>query len=422
MLSRFAVRSLRSIQSAAATVPPVEKPTTSAFSAYPVQDEVYGLTTEQKALRKTVFEIAQRELAPYAHEIHRDNTFTRLREFWQILGANGLLGITAPAEYGGSEMTYFDHVIAMEELSRASGAIALSYGAHSNLCVNQIVRHGNAAQKERYLPKLISGEHIGSLAMSETNAGSDVVSMQLKAEKHGNVYILNGSKFWITNGPDADVYVVYAKTDPAKKQHGITAFIVERNWKGFSRGPKLDKLGMRGSNTCELIFENVEVPVENVLGEENQGVYVLMTGLDVERLVLAGGPLGLMQAACDVAFDYAHQRVAFGSKIATFQLMQGKLADMYTKLSASRAYLYTVARSTVAGNITSKDCAGTILYLAENATQMCLDAIQVLGGNGYILDFPTGRLLCDAKLYEIGAGTSEVRRLIIGRAINKEYS
>ncbi|KAI6222416.1 Isovaleryl Coenzyme A dehydrogenase [Aphelenchoides fujianensis] len=413
MLSRLLVRSARSVQSAvaAAPPPPVERATTSAFSLQPINDDVYGLTHEQKALRKTVFEIAQRELAPYANEIHRDNTFTRLREFWQILGANGLLGITAPAEYGGSEMSYFDHVIAMEELSRASGAIALSYGAHSNLCVNQIARHGNAMQKEKYLPKLISGEHIGSLAMSEPNAGSDVVSMKLTAKRHGNVYVLNGNKFWITNGPDADTYVVYAKTEPERKQHGITAFIVERNWKGFSRGPKLDKLGMRGSNTCELIFDNVEVPVENVLGEENQGVYVLMTGLDVERLVLAGGPLGLMQAACDVAFDYAHQR-----------LMQGKLADMYTKLSASRAYLYTIARSTVAGNVTSKDCAGTILYLAENATQLCLDAIQVLGGNGYILDFPVGRLLCDAKLYEIGAGTSEVRRLVIGRALNKEYS
>ncbi|KAI6175797.1 Butyryl-CoA dehydrogenase [Aphelenchoides bicaudatus] len=421
MLSRFSTRFVRLAHNVA-RVPPVEKPQASAFSAYPVDDNVYGLTEEQKMLRETVFNIAQRELAPFAGEIDRNNDFTGLRDFWLSLGSAGLLGITAPAEFGGSEMSYFDHVIAMEEISRASGSIALSYGAHSNLCVNQIVRHGTQAQKEKYLPKLISGEHIGSLAMSETNAGSDVVSMKLNAERHGDVYVLNGHKFWITNGPDADTYVVYAKTAPEKKQHGITAFIVERNWAGFSRSPKLDKLGMRGSNTCELIFENVEVPVENVLGKENDGVYVLMTGLDVERLVLAGGPLGLMQAACDVAFDYAHQRVAFGNKIGTFQLMQGKLADMYTKLSASRAYLYTIARSTVAGNVTSKDCAGTILYLAENATQVCLDAIQVLGGNGYINDYPTGRLLRDAKLYEIGAGTSEVRRLVIGRAINKEYS
>jgi len=423
MLSKFTVRLARSAHNAARVPPPVvEKAQASAFAAYPINDDVYGLTNEQRLLRQTVFHVAQNELAPYAVEIDKNNEFSRLREFWRTLGANGLLGITAPAEYGGSEMSYFDHVIAMEEISRASGSIALSYGAHSNLCVNQIVRHGTTAQKEQYLPKLISGEHIGALAMSEVTAGSDVVSMKLNAERHGDIYILNGHKFWITNGPDADTYVVYAKTAPEKKQHGITAFIVERNSKGFSRSPKLDKLGMRGSNTCELVFENVEVPVQNILGKENEGVYVLMTGLDVERLVLAGGPLGLMQAACDVAFSYAHERTAFGSKIGTFQLMQGKLADMYTRLSASRAYLYTIARSTVAGSVTSKDCAGTILYLAENATQVCLDAIQVLGGNGYINDYPAGRLLRDAKLYEIGAGTSEVRRLVIGRALNKEYS
>ncbi|CAD5219884.1 unnamed protein product [Bursaphelenchus okinawaensis] len=421
MLSRVVFRSLR-FQSTAASSSSSSSTIGNGFRTYPVNDDVYGLTDEQRMLRETVFNFSQRDLAPYGNEIDKHNNFTNLREFWRKLGDNGLLGITAPEEYGGSQMTYFDHVIAMEELSRASGSIALSYGAHSNLCVNQIVRHGTPEQKAKYLPKLISGEHIGSLAMSEANAGSDVVSMQLRADKKGDRYILNGNKFWITNGPDADTYVVYAKTDVSKKQHGITAFIVERDWKGFSRGEKLDKLGMRGSNTCELIFENVEVPVENILGKENEGVYVLMTGLDVERLVLAGGPLGLMQSACDIAFDYAHQRTAFGTKIGTFQLMQGKLADMYSTLSACRSYLYTIARSTTAGKVTSKDCAGVILYTSEKATQVALDAIQILGGNGYINDYPTGRLLRDAKLYEIGAGTSEVRRLVIGRALNKEYS
>jgi isovaleryl-CoA dehydrogenase len=392
------------------------------FSTYPINDDLYQLTDEQKQLRKTVFDLAQKELAPHAGEIDKTNTFPQLREFWKKLGENGLLGITAPAEYGGSEMTYFDHVIAMEELSRASGSIALSYGAHSNLCVNQLVRHANASQKEKYLPKLISGEHMGALAMSEAGAGSDVVSMKLRADKKGDKYILNGSKFWITNGPDADVYIIYAKTEPQKNQHGITAFIVERDYPGFSRGPKLDKLGMRGSNTCELVFENCEVPAENILGQEGKGVYVLMTGLDVERLVLAGGPMGLIQSSCDIAFDYAHQREAFGTKIGTFQLMQGKLADMYTSMASCRSYLYSTARATSAGHLTNKDCAGVILYLAEQATKVALDAIQILGGNGYINDYPTGRILRDAKLYEIGAGTSEVRRLVIGRAINKEYS
>uniref|UniRef100_A0A7E4W2S6 Isovaleryl-CoA dehydrogenase, mitochondrial n=1 Tax=Panagrellus redivivus TaxID=6233 RepID=A0A7E4W2S6_PANRE len=403
--------------------PAISKVAASALSKrnlahYPVNDEFFGLTEEQQQLRKTVFDLAQKELAPYAGEIDKNNEFKGLREFWKKLGTNGLLGITAPAEYGGSEMSYFDHVIAMEELSRASGSIALSYGAHSNLCVNQIVRHGTKQQKEKYLPKLINGEHIGALAMSESGAGSDVVSMKLTAERKGDHYILNGSKFWITNGPDADTYVIYAKTDPSKNQHGITAFIVERDSPGFSRGPKLDKLGMRGSNTCELIFDNCPVPVENILGAEGKGVYVLMTGLDVERLVLAGGPMGLIQASCDIAFNYAHQREAFGKKIGTFQLMQGKLADMYTTLSASRSYLYTTARS---GHLNNKDCAGVILYLAENATRVALDAIQILGGNGFINDYPTGRILRDAKLYEIGAGTSEVRRMVIGRALNNEY-
>uniref|UniRef100_A0A0K0F7C1 Isovaleryl-CoA dehydrogenase, mitochondrial n=1 Tax=Strongyloides venezuelensis TaxID=75913 RepID=A0A0K0F7C1_STRVS len=391
------------------------------FSTYPIEDDMFGLTEEQKHLRKTVFDITQKELAPYASQIDKDNGWDNLRKFWKILGENGLLGITAPEKYGGSELSYFDHCIAMEELSRGSGAIALSYGAHSNLCVNQIVRHGNDAQKEKYLPKLISGEHMGALAMSEPNSGSDVVSMKTTAEKKGNKYILNGTKFWITNGPDADVYVVYAKTDIAANSKGITAFIVERDSPGFSRSPKLDKLGMRGSNTCELVFDNVEIPEENVLGGVNKGVYVLMSGLDVERLVLAAGPLGLMQAACDVSFDYAHQRKAFGRRIGEFQLLQGKMADMYTTLNASRAYLYAVARSASQGNIVSKDCAGVILYLAEKATSICLDSIQILGGNGYINDYPTGRLLRDAKLYEIGAGTSEIRRMIIGRSINNEY-
>uniref|UniRef100_A0A914GU53 Isovaleryl-CoA dehydrogenase, mitochondrial n=1 Tax=Globodera rostochiensis TaxID=31243 RepID=A0A914GU53_GLORO len=396
----------------------------SLSTHYPIDDQMFGLDEEQRQLRRTVFRLAQRELAPFASEIDRLNEFPRLRDFWRLLGQNGLLGVTAPSEYGGSDRTYFDHCIVMEELSRASGAIALSYGAHSNLCVNQIRRHGTPAQKAKYLPKLCSGEAIGALAMSETSAGSDVVSMKLSAHKTGDGrhFVLNGSKFWITNGPDADVLVVYAKTSPAKHQHGITAFIVEKDFPGFSRAQKLDKLGMRGSNTCELVFDNCEVPAENILGEEDRGVYVLMSGLDSERLVLAAGPLGLMQAACDVAFEYAHSRIAFSSPIGTFQLMQGKLADMYVRLSASRAYLYTIARNADSDELLgAKDSAGVILFLAENATQMALDAIQVLGGNGYINDYPTGRLLRDAKLYEIGAGTSEVRRLVIGRALNKEY-
>uniref|UniRef100_A0A1I8AG09 Isovaleryl-CoA dehydrogenase, mitochondrial n=1 Tax=Steinernema glaseri TaxID=37863 RepID=A0A1I8AG09_9BILA len=419
MLSRSALSQIA--RSAANALRSGQATSTSSFSTYPINDDLFALTDDQRQLRKSVFEFAQKELAPFADEIDKKNDFAQLREFWKKLGEQGLLGITAPSEYGGSEMKYLDHVIAMEELSRASGSIALSYGAHSNLCVNQIVRNGNAAQKEKYLPKLISGEHMGALAMSEAGAGSDVVSMKLRAEKKGDKYVLNGTKFWITNGPDADVYVVYAKTDPKKHQHGITAFLVERDFPGFSRSPKLDKLGMRGSNTCELVFENCEVPAENVLGAEGKGVYVLMTGLDVERLVLAGGPLGLMQAACDITFDYCHQREAFGCKIGNFQLVQGKMADMYTTLNACRSYLYNTARATDAGHLTNKDCAGVILYLAEKATQVCLDAIQLLGGNGYINDYPAGRLMRDAKLYEIGAGTSEVRRLVIGRALNKEY-
>jgi isovaleryl-CoA dehydrogenase len=334
------------------------------------------------------------------------------------------LGITAPSEFGGTEGSYFDHVLIMEELSRASASVGLSYGAHSNLCVNQIVRNGNQEQKEKYLPKLCSGEHIGALAMSEAGSGSDIVSMKCKAEKRGDYYVLNGTKFWITNGPDADVLVVYARTDPNAKvaAHGVTAFLVEKNFPGFSTAQKLDKLGMRGSNTCELIFEDCKVPEKNILGQTNRGIYVLFTGLDLERLVLAAGPVGIIQACCDVAFDYAHQREAFGLKIGQFQMMQGKLADMYTMLNASRAYLYTVARAASKGKVSSKDCAAVILYCSEMATKVALEAIQCLGGNGYINDYPTGRFLRDAKLYEIGAGTSEVRRLVIGRTLNKEYS
>lgn len=318
--------------------------------------------------------------------------------------------------------TYLDHTIVNEEISRASGAISLSYGAHSNLCINQLNRNGNEEQKRKYLPKLCSGDHIGALAMSEAGSGSDVVSMQLKAVKDGDSYILNGNKFWITNGPDADVFIVYAKTDSkCSPQHGITAFIVERGFEGFSTGPKLDKLGIRGSSTGELIFQDCKVPAANVLGANNKGVYVLMSGLDYERLVLAGGPVGLMQAACDVAFEYAHSRKQFKQRIGEFQLIQGKMADMYTTLNACRSYLYNVARACDMGKANPKDCAGVILYCAEKATQMGLDAIQILGGNGYINDYPAGRIMRDAKLYEIGAGTSEVRRMVIGRALNKEY-
>lgn len=392
-------------------------------SHYPIEDDVFGFDDEKKQLRETVFQFASKELAPLAQKIDQSNEFPQMREFWKKLGDLGLLGITAPIKYGGTGGTYFDHCIAMEELSRASAAVALSYGAHSNLCVNQLVRNGNEAQKQKYLPKLISGDHIGALAMSESNSGSDVVSMKLRAEHKGDHYVLNGSKFWITNAPDADVLIVYAKSEGNAKSdaHSISAFIVEKGYPGFSVAQKLDKLGMRGSNTAELVFENCKIPAENLLGERGKGVYVLMSGLDLERLVLAAGPVGIMQACCDVAFQYAHDRDAFGQKIGQFQLIQGKMADMYTTLSACRSYLYNVARAASVGKFDNKDCAGVILYCAEKATQVALDAIQLLGGNGYINDYPTGRLLRDAKLYEIGAGTSEVRRLIIGRAINKHY-
>ncbi|KAF5299381.1 hypothetical protein FQR65_LT09422 [Abscondita terminalis] len=390
---------------------------------YPVDDVITGLTEEQMQLRETIFNLAQKELAPKAQEIDKYNNFEGLRTFWNHLGTIGALGITADPKYGGTGGGFVDHVILVEELSRASGSIALSYGAHSNLCVNQINRHGTEEQKQKYLPKLCSGEYIGALAMSEAGSGSDVVSMKLRADKKGDNYVLNGNKFWITNGPDADVLVVYAKTSFTKKpQHGITAFLIEKGFKGFSTAQKLDKLGMRGSNTSELVFEDCVVPKENILGKENDGVYVLMSGLDLERLILAAGPVGLMQAACDVAFNYAHQRKQFGQRIGEFQMIQDKLANMYTTLSASRCYLYNVARACDNNHINSKDCAGAIMFTSERATQIALNAVQILGGNGYINEYPTGRILRDAKLYEIGAGTTEIRKLVIGRALNKEYS
>ena len=378
----------------------------------------FGLGETIEMLREQTRNLVDAELAPRAAEIDRENQFPQ--EMWRRFGDMGLLGITVPEEYGGSGLGYLAHVVAMEEISRGSASVGLSYGAHSNLCVNQINRNGTPEQKAKYLPRLISGEHIGALAMSEPNAGSDVVSMKLRAERRGDHFVLNGSKMWITNGPDAHVYVIYAKTEPEKGPHGITAFIVERDWAGFSRSPKLDKLGMRGSNTCELVFDNVEVPVENILGQYNGGVKVLMSGLDYERVVLSGGPTGIMQSCMDVVVPYIHDRQQFGQSIGEFQLIQDKVADMYTQLNASRAYLYAVAQACDRGETTRKDAAGVILYTAERATQMALDAIQILGGNGYINDYPTGRLLRDAKLYEIGAGTSEIRRMLIGRELFNE--
>ena len=369
-------------------------------------------------LRETVSHFASREIAPRAADIDRTNEFPR--DLWPKLGRLGLLGITVEEEYGGTAMGYLAHIVAMEEVSRASAAVGLSYGAHSNLCINQLRRNGSAPQKRRYLPKLISGEHVGALAMSETGAGSDVVAMRLRADKRGDRYVLNGTKMWITNGPDADVLVVYASTDPAADARGITAFLVEKQFKGFSTAQKLDKLGMRGSNTCELVFNDCEVPEENILGTAGKGVGMLMSGLDYERAVLAAGPLGIMQACLDAVIPYLHQRKQFGQPIGEFQLMQGKLADMYVTLNASRAYVYAVGRACDRGEVTRKDAAGAILFAAEKATGMALEAIQCLGGMGYINDSPTGRLLRDAKLYEIGAGTSEIRRWLIGRELFDE--
>ncbi|KLN66490.1 isovaleryl-CoA dehydrogenase [Vibrio sp. VPAP30] len=378
----------------------------------------FGLGESINLLREHVCGFAQQHIAPLAAEIDQTNSFPN--HLWPKFGEMGLLGVTVSEQYDGAQMGYLAHVVAMEEISRASASIALSYGAHSNLCVNQIFRNGNDTQRAQYLPKLIEGAHIGALAMSEPNAGSDVVGMQLKAELNGDRYLLNGSKMWITNGPDADVIVVYAKTEPDKGSKGITAFIVEKHFKGFSHAQKLDKLGMRGSNTCELVFENCEVPVENVLGQVNKGVKVLMSGLDYERVVLAAGPLGIMQACLDLVIPYIHDRKQFGQSIGEFQLVQAKVADMYTRTNAARAYLYTVASACDRGHASRKDAAGVILYCAELATQIALDAIQLLGGNGYINEFPAGRLLRDAKLYEIGAGTSEIRRMLIGRELFEE--
>jgi isovaleryl-CoA dehydrogenase len=369
-------------------------------------------------LRASVLTFASDEIAPRAADIDRKNEFPA--DLWRKMGALGVLGVTVEEEYGGSGLGYLEHCVAMEEISRASAAVGLSYGAHSNLCVNQIRRNGNAAQKQKYLPKLISGEFVGALAMSEPGAGSDVVGMTCRADKKGDRYVLNGSKMWITNGPDSDVTVVYAKTDPKAGPRGITAFILEAGMKGFSKAQKLDKLGMRGSNTGELVFQDCEVPEENVLGKVGKGVNVLMSGLDYERAVLAAGPLGIMQACMDVVIPYVHDRKQFGQPIGTFQLMQGKLADMYTTMNAAKAYVYTVAKACDRGETTRKDAAGAILYAAEKATWMALEAIQCLGGNGYINEFPTGRLLRDAKLYEIGAGTSEIRRMLIGRELFEE--
>jgi isovaleryl-CoA dehydrogenase len=375
----------------------------------------FDLGESAEMIRESTQRFAEAEIAPRAAAIDRDNLFPR--DLWPKMGALGLHGITAPEEYGGLALGYLEHCVAIEEVSRASASVGLSYGAHSNLCINQLTRNGDDAQKARYLPKLISGEHVGALAMSEPNAGSDVVSMTTRAERRGDRFILNGAKMWITNGPVADALIVYAKTDPTAGARGISAFIVERGMKGFSNGLKLDKVGMRGSDTSELIFEDCEVPEENLLGALGRGVNVLMSGLDYERVVLAAGPLGIMQAAMDVVLPYVHQRRQFGAPIGSFQLVQGKLADMYVTMNAARAYVYAVAKACDRGETTREDSAGAILYAAERATQVALEAMQLLGGNGYVNDFPTGRLLRDAKLYEIGAGTSEIRRMLIGREL-----
>jgi isovaleryl-CoA dehydrogenase len=383
---------------------------------YPTLNFDLGETADM--IRDTVQGFAQNEIAPLAAEIDRTDVFPR--QLLPKMGELGLLGITVEEEWGGTGLGYLEHVVAMEEISRASASVGLSYGAHSNLCVNQLRRWGSDDQKTRYLEKLVTGEHLGSLAMSETNAGSDVVGMKLRAEKKGDHYVLNGSKMWITNAPDADTLIVYAKTDPEKKSRGITAFIIERGFKGFSVAQKLDKLGMRGSETGELVFQDCEVPEENIMGPLNGGVEVLMSGLDYERAVLSAGPTGIMQACLDVVVPYVHDRKQFGKSIGEFQLVQGKLADMYVQMNAAKAYVYAVAKACDRGETTRKDAAGAILYAAETATKLALDAIQLLGGNGYINEYPTGRLLRDAKLYEIGAGTSEIRRFLIGRELFSE--
>ena len=385
---------------------------------YPTLNFDLGETADM--IRDTVQGFAQKEIAPLAAEIDRTDVFPR--QLLPKMGELGLLGITVEEEWGGTGLGYLDHVVAMEEISRASASVGLSYGAHSNLCVNQLRRWGSDDQKTRYLEKLVTGEHLGALAMSESGAGSDVVSMKLRAEKKGDHYVLNGSKMWITNSPDADTLIVYAKTEPDQKSRGITAFIIERDFKGFSVAQKLDKLGMRGSETGEMVFQDCEVPEENIMGPLNGGVEVLMSGLDYERAVLSAGPTGIMQACMDVVVPYVHDRKQFGKSIGEFQLVQGKLADMYVQMNAAKAYVYAVAKSCDRGETTRKDAAGAILYAAETATKLALDAIQLLGGNGYINEYPTGRLLRDAKLYEIGAGTSEIRRFLIGRELFSETS
>jgi len=389
---------------------------TSRRPVYGGLDHSLGETID--LIRDTVHQFSSQEITPRAEEIDRTDTFPR--DLWPRLGDLGLLGITVSEEYGGAGLGYLAHAITMEEISRGSASVGLSYGAHSNLCINQIFRNGNDNQKRRYLPKLISGEHVGALAMSESDAGSDVVSMQLRAEKKGDRYVLNGNKMWITNGPEADTLVIYGKTDPDAGSHGITAFLVEKSFAGFQASPKLDKLGMRGSSTSELVFQDCEVPEENVLGEVGHGVRVLMSGLDFERLVLAGGPLGIMQSCMDVVLPYIHQREQFGQPIGEFQLIQAKMADMYTSLSASQSYVYAVARAADRGESNRKDAAGCLLFAGERAMQVAQEAVQTLGGNGYINDFPAGRLLRDAKLYLIGAGTSEIRRILIGRELFRE--